>query len=93
MCFSFSQGELFSHTVTAQHTSAKVEGLKPGTVYAVQIRARTVAGYGRYSSLVDFSTSLYGKDTYFYFFCICCKDTEWPSANHVNLRIGKDYNK
>uniref|UniRef100_A0A8C1YUD9 Ephrin type-B receptor 3 n=1 Tax=Cyprinus carpio TaxID=7962 RepID=A0A8C1YUD9_CYPCA len=53
------RGESFSHTVTAQHTSAKVEGLKAGTVYIVQVRARTVAGYGRYSSPVDFSTSLY----------------------------------
>ncbi|XP_039517199.1 ephrin type-B receptor 3 [Pimephales promelas] len=53
------RGESFSHTVTAQHTSAKVEGLKAGTVYVVQVRARTVAGYGRYSSPVEFSTSLY----------------------------------
>ncbi|XP_016106582.1 ephrin type-B receptor 3-like [Sinocyclocheilus grahami] len=53
------RGESFSHTVTAQHTSAKVEGLKAGTVYGVQVRARTVAGYGRHSSPVDFSTSLY----------------------------------
>ncbi|XP_022610516.1 ephrin type-B receptor 3-like [Seriola dumerili] len=48
-----------SHTVTAQHSSAKVEGLRAATPYVVQVRARTVAGYGRYSNPMDFSTSLH----------------------------------
>ncbi|XP_041946265.1 ephrin type-B receptor 3 [Alosa sapidissima] len=51
------KGEAFSHTVTAQHSSARVEGLKAGTAYMVQVRARTVAGYGRYSFAVEFSTN------------------------------------
>lgn len=37
-----------------------MEGLKTGTVYTVQVRARTVAGYGSYSHPVDYSTSLHG---------------------------------
>ncbi|XP_030631910.1 ephrin type-B receptor 3 [Chanos chanos] len=53
------RGIAFSHTVTAQHSSARVEGLKKGTVYVVQVRARTVAGYGRYSSPLEFSTNLH----------------------------------
>uniref|UniRef100_A0A3B4CHL1 Ephrin type-B receptor 3 n=1 Tax=Pygocentrus nattereri TaxID=42514 RepID=A0A3B4CHL1_PYGNA len=53
------RGESFSHTVTAQSSSARVEGLKAGKVYTVQVRARTVAGYGTYSNPVDFSTSLH----------------------------------
>ncbi|KAG7329712.1 hypothetical protein KOW79_005934 [Hemibagrus wyckioides] len=53
------QGESFSHTVTAQTSSARVEGLKTGTVYTVQVRARTVAGYGSYSHPMDYSTSLH----------------------------------
>ncbi|XP_035278598.1 ephrin type-B receptor 3-like isoform X6 [Anguilla rostrata] len=52
------QGEAIAHTVTAQRSSARVEGLKAGTSYVVQVRARTVAGYGRYSSPADFSTNL-----------------------------------
>ncbi|MBN3317675.1 EPHB3 protein, partial [Atractosteus spatula] len=52
------QGGAIAHTMTAQHSSARVEGLKPGTPYVVQVRARTVAGYGRYSSPADFSTNL-----------------------------------
>ncbi|KAM4552520.1 ephrin type-B receptor 3 [Odontesthes bonariensis] len=48
-----------SHTVTSQHSSAKVEGLRAATPYVVQVRARTVAGYGRYSNPMDFSTSLH----------------------------------
>ncbi|KAM4557619.1 ephrin type-B receptor 3 isoform 1-T1 [Fundulus diaphanus] len=48
-----------AHTVTSQHSSAKVEGLRPATPYVVQVRARTVAGYGRYSNPMDFSTNLH----------------------------------
>ncbi|XP_041658724.1 ephrin type-B receptor 3 [Cheilinus undulatus] len=53
------RGQVMSHTVTSQHSSAKVEGLKAATPYVVQVRARTVAGYGRYSNPMDFSTSLH----------------------------------
>uniref|UniRef100_A0A8C1BP36 Ephrin type-B receptor 3 n=1 Tax=Cyprinus carpio carpio TaxID=630221 RepID=A0A8C1BP36_CYPCA len=49
------QGEAIAHTMTAQRSSARIEGLKPGTPYVVQVRARTVAGYGRYSSPTDFT--------------------------------------
>lgn len=44
--------------MTAQRSNARIEGLKAGTPYVVQVRARTVAGYGRYSSPADFSTNL-----------------------------------
>ncbi|KAM7379022.1 hypothetical protein PAMP_004600 [Pampus punctatissimus] len=53
------RGQPMSHTVTSQHSSAKVEGLRAATPYVVQVRARTVAGYGRYSNPMDFSTSLH----------------------------------
>ncbi|XP_063742634.1 ephrin type-B receptor 3 [Eleginops maclovinus] len=53
------RGQAMSHTVTSQHSSAKVEGLRAGSPYVVQVRARTVAGYGRYSNPMDFSTSLH----------------------------------
>uniref|UniRef100_A0A667WXL5 Ephrin type-B receptor 3 n=1 Tax=Myripristis murdjan TaxID=586833 RepID=A0A667WXL5_9TELE len=52
------QGEAIAHTMTAQRSSARIEGLKAGTPYVVQVRARTVAGYGRYSSPADFSTNM-----------------------------------
>uniref|UniRef100_A0A8C1BMZ3 Ephrin type-B receptor 3 n=1 Tax=Cyprinus carpio carpio TaxID=630221 RepID=A0A8C1BMZ3_CYPCA len=54
------KGEAIAHTMTAQRSSARIEGLKPGTPYVVQVRARTVAGYGRYSSPTDFSTNHQG---------------------------------
>uniref|UniRef100_A0A8C9U950 Ephrin type-B receptor 3 n=1 Tax=Scleropages formosus TaxID=113540 RepID=A0A8C9U950_SCLFO len=44
--------------VRFERSSARVEGLRPGTSYVVQVRARTVAGYGHYSAPVDFSTNL-----------------------------------
>ncbi|XP_028300054.1 ephrin type-B receptor 3b isoform X4 [Gouania willdenowi] len=52
------QGEAIAHTMTAQRSNARIEGLKAGTPYVVQVRARTVAGYGRYSIPADFSTNL-----------------------------------
>uniref|UniRef100_A0A673X8M1 Ephrin type-B receptor 3 n=1 Tax=Salmo trutta TaxID=8032 RepID=A0A673X8M1_SALTR len=52
------KGEAIAHTMTAQRSSARIEGLRTGTPYVVQVRARTVAGYGRYSSPADFSTNL-----------------------------------
>ncbi|XP_073332830.1 ephrin type-B receptor 3-like [Pagrus major] len=52
------QGEAIAHTMTAQRSNARIEGLRAGTPYVVQVRARTVAGYGRYSSPADFSTNL-----------------------------------
>ncbi|XP_010791025.1 ephrin type-B receptor 3-like isoform X11 [Notothenia coriiceps] len=55
---SYDQGEAIAHTMTAQRSNARIEGLKAGTPYVVQVRARTVAGYGRYSSPADFSTNL-----------------------------------
>uniref|UniRef100_A0AAQ4R3E3 receptor protein-tyrosine kinase n=1 Tax=Gasterosteus aculeatus aculeatus TaxID=481459 RepID=A0AAQ4R3E3_GASAC len=39
-----------------QTNTARVEGLRPGTVYVVQVRARTVAGFGKYSSKMCFQT-------------------------------------
>uniref|UniRef100_A0A671Z3S6 Ephrin type-B receptor 3 n=1 Tax=Sparus aurata TaxID=8175 RepID=A0A671Z3S6_SPAAU len=44
------QGEAIAHTMTAQRSNARIEGLRAGTPYVVQVRARTVAGYGRYST-------------------------------------------
>ncbi|XP_058493428.1 ephrin type-B receptor 3-like isoform X12 [Solea solea] len=55
---SNDQGEAIAHTMTAQRSNARIEGLKAGTPYVVQVRARTVAGYGRYSSPADFGTNL-----------------------------------
>ncbi|KAJ7993428.1 hypothetical protein DPEC_G00272330 [Dallia pectoralis] len=52
------QGEAIAHTMTAQRSSARIEGLKAGKAYVVQVRARTVAGYGRYSSPADFNTNM-----------------------------------
>lgn len=56
--FLQDQGEAIAHTMTAQRSNARIEGLKAGTSYVVQVRARTVAGYGRYSSPAHFSTNL-----------------------------------
>jgi len=58
LCSRQDQGEAIAHTMTAQRSSARIEGLKARTSYVVQVRARTVAGYGRYSSATDFSTNL-----------------------------------
>uniref|UniRef100_A0A8C5DS10 receptor protein-tyrosine kinase n=1 Tax=Gouania willdenowi TaxID=441366 RepID=A0A8C5DS10_GOUWI len=48
--------EVNSTIVRSQTNTARVEGLRPGTVYVVQVRARTVAGFGKYSSKMCFQT-------------------------------------
>ncbi|XP_018606150.1 ephrin type-B receptor 2 isoform X1 [Scleropages formosus] len=50
------QSEYNSSTVKSQTTTAVVRGLKPGTIYVFQVRARTVAGFGRYSGKMYFRT-------------------------------------
>ncbi|XP_063772723.1 ephrin type-B receptor 3 isoform X2 [Pseudophryne corroboree] len=44
------------NTVTSQRTNVRMEGLFPDTAYVVQVRARTVAGYGAYSEPHEFLT-------------------------------------
>uniref|UniRef100_A0A3Q1CGF0 receptor protein-tyrosine kinase n=1 Tax=Amphiprion ocellaris TaxID=80972 RepID=A0A3Q1CGF0_AMPOC len=54
--------ETNSTILRSQTNTARVEGLRPGTVYVVQVRARTVAGFGKYSSKMCFQTLTDGKD-------------------------------
>uniref|UniRef100_F7CRM0 Ephrin type-B receptor 3 n=1 Tax=Xenopus tropicalis TaxID=8364 RepID=F7CRM0_XENTR len=44
------------NTVTSQRTTVRMEAMTPDTVYVVQVRARTVAGYGAYSEPREFQT-------------------------------------
>ncbi|XP_041066678.1 ephrin type-B receptor 3-like isoform X6 [Carcharodon carcharias] len=50
------QDESTASTITSQKNTIRIEGLKPTAFYGVQVRARTVAGYGKYSEPVDFQT-------------------------------------
>ncbi|KPP66251.1 hypothetical protein Z043_115271 [Scleropages formosus] len=50
------QTEYNSSTVKSQTNTAVIRGLKPGTIYVFQVRARTVAGFGRYSGKMYFQT-------------------------------------
>lgn len=60
-CFQ-DHAEINSTILRSQTNTARVEGLRPGTVYVVQVRARTVAGFGKYSSKMCFQTLTDGKD-------------------------------
>ncbi|XP_036821910.1 ephrin type-B receptor 1 isoform X3 [Oncorhynchus mykiss] len=48
--------EINSTMVRSETNTARVEGLRAGTVYVVQVRARTVAGFGKYSGKMCFQT-------------------------------------
>ncbi|KAF2981788.1 hypothetical protein EK904_014131 [Melospiza melodia maxima] len=48
--------EYNSSMARSQTNTARLEGLRPGMVYVVQVRARTVAGYGKYSGKMCFQT-------------------------------------
>lgn len=47
-------------TLKSKNTSARVSGLKPGTKYIFQVRARTSAGVGRFSQNVEIQTGKAG---------------------------------
>uniref|UniRef100_A0A8C3AED1 Ephrin type-A receptor 7 n=1 Tax=Cyclopterus lumpus TaxID=8103 RepID=A0A8C3AED1_CYCLU len=51
-------------TLKSINTSARVSGLKPGTKYIFQVRARTSAGCGRFSQNVEIQTGKAGV-------CVC----------------------
>lgn len=46
----------------SQTNTARIDGLRPGMVYVVQVRARTVAGYGKFSGKMCFQTLTDGKE-------------------------------
>uniref|UniRef100_A0A3B3I8P4 receptor protein-tyrosine kinase n=1 Tax=Oryzias latipes TaxID=8090 RepID=A0A3B3I8P4_ORYLA len=43
-------------TIRSQTNTVVIRGLKPGSIYVFQVRARTVAGFGRYSGKLYFQT-------------------------------------
>ncbi|XP_028650641.1 ephrin type-B receptor 1 isoform X1 [Erpetoichthys calabaricus] len=53
---SKDHSEFNSSITKTQTNTARIDGLRPGTVYVVQVRARTVAGYGKYSGKMCFQT-------------------------------------
>lgn len=63
MCLRSSQDneEQTYSTLKSKNTSARVSGLKPGTKYIFQIRARTSAGCGRFSQNVEIQTGKAGE--------------------------------
>ncbi|CAB1418444.1 unnamed protein product [Pleuronectes platessa] len=50
------QSEYNSSTIRSQTNTVVIRGLKPGSIYVFQVRARTVAGFGRYSGKLYFQT-------------------------------------
>lgn len=62
--FVFQDNEEHSYsTLKSRNTSARVSGLKPGTKYIFQVRARTSAGCGRFSQNVEIQTGKAGSWT------------------------------
>uniref|UniRef100_A0A3Q3FFU6 receptor protein-tyrosine kinase n=1 Tax=Labrus bergylta TaxID=56723 RepID=A0A3Q3FFU6_9LABR len=51
-----------SSLTRSQTNTAVIRGLKPGTIYVFQVRARTVAGFGRFSGKMYFQTMTEGRD-------------------------------
>ncbi|XP_060028070.1 ephrin type-B receptor 3 isoform X2 [Erinaceus europaeus] len=53
----FEKTQGIASTVTSQKNSVQLDGLRPEARYVVQVRARTVAGYGQYSHPAEFETT------------------------------------
>lgn len=60
--FFKDQSEYNSTTIRSQTNTAIIRGLKPGSIYVFQVRARTVAGFGRYSGKLYFQTMTEGEN-------------------------------
>lgn len=56
-----NQAELNSSLTRSQTNTEVIQGLKPGTIYVFQVRARTVAGFGRFSGKMYFQTMTEGR--------------------------------
>ncbi|NXC52408.1 EPHB1 protein, partial [Aleadryas rufinucha] len=61
ICTPDDHNEYNSSMARSQTNTARLEGLRPGMVYVVQVRARTVAGYGKYSGKMCFQTLTDGE--------------------------------
>lgn len=62
--FSVPRQDLSEYNATgikSPTNTVTVQGLKAGAIYVFQVRARTVAGYGRYSGKMYFQTMTEGK--------------------------------
>uniref|UniRef100_A0A672T6Z9 receptor protein-tyrosine kinase n=1 Tax=Sinocyclocheilus grahami TaxID=75366 RepID=A0A672T6Z9_SINGR len=57
----YEKTEHNSSIVKSQTNTAVIRGLKPGGIYVFQVRARTVAGFGRYSGKMYFQTMTEGE--------------------------------
>uniref|UniRef100_A0A8C2AA43 receptor protein-tyrosine kinase n=1 Tax=Cyprinus carpio TaxID=7962 RepID=A0A8C2AA43_CYPCA len=67
--------EVNSTQVRSQTNTARVDGLRPGTMYVMQVRARTVAGFGKYSSKMCFQTLTDGTNPHTNA-CVCLCDAK-----------------
>lgn len=57
-----NQAEWNSTLTRSQTNTAVIRGLKPGAIYVFQVRARTVAGFGRFSGKMYFQTMTEGRN-------------------------------
>lgn len=57
------QSELNSTVIRSPTNTVVIRGLKPGSIYVFQVRARTVAGFGRYSGKLYFQTMTEGENS------------------------------
>lgn len=62
-CLSQDQSELNSTVIRSPTNTVVIRGLKPGSIYVFQVRARTVAGFGRYSGKLYFQTMTEGENS------------------------------
>uniref|UniRef100_A0A8D3E887 receptor protein-tyrosine kinase n=1 Tax=Scophthalmus maximus TaxID=52904 RepID=A0A8D3E887_SCOMX len=73
-------------TLKSRNTSARVSGLKPGTKYIFQVRARTSAGSGRFSQNVEIQTGKAGV-------CVCVCVLQYMVVYYRHKRTHCGYSK
>lgn len=68
-----------------------IRGLKQGTIYVFQVRARTVAGFGRYSGKLYFQTMTEGENSRSAFVSLLYSSLLYSSLPYSKFRLAAGY--
>uniref|UniRef100_A0A3Q4IDZ9 receptor protein-tyrosine kinase n=1 Tax=Neolamprologus brichardi TaxID=32507 RepID=A0A3Q4IDZ9_NEOBR len=80
VCVIQNQAEWNSSLTRSQTNTAVIRVLRPGTIYVFQVRARTVAGFGRFSGKMYFQTMT--ED--FFVFVYSKRNSDRPESEYTD---------
>uniref|UniRef100_A0A3P8NMJ9 receptor protein-tyrosine kinase n=1 Tax=Astatotilapia calliptera TaxID=8154 RepID=A0A3P8NMJ9_ASTCA len=84
VCVIQNQAEWNSSLTRSQTNTAVIRGLRPGTIYVFQVRARTVAGFGRFSGKILISYPLMDLHADFFVFVSSKRNSDRPESEYTD---------